>query len=68
VSVGGLLVKQADSVCALIMFAPRLVIVACSIAEGTENTFKIPATNIISGGWLTLPKRSHLQGKLSNIS
>jgi hypothetical protein len=36
-----LFVKQADSVPALIVFAPRLIIVLRGIAEGAENAFKI---------------------------
>jgi hypothetical protein len=36
-----LLVKQADPVPALIVFAPRLVIVSGSMAEGAEDTFKV---------------------------
>jgi hypothetical protein len=36
-----LLVKPADSVSALVVFAPRLVIVPCGISEGAENAFKV---------------------------
>ena len=36
-----LLVKQADSIPPLIVFAPGLIIVPGSLAEGAENTFKI---------------------------
>src|ERR1700723_4420026 len=35
------LIKPADPVSALIVFTPRLVIVARSIAEGLQNTFKV---------------------------
>ena len=36
-----LLVKLADAIPALIVFAPRLIIVARTIAEGAENTFQV---------------------------
>lgn len=36
-----LLVKPADSVPALIVFAPRLIIVPRSVAKGAKNAFKI---------------------------
>src|SRR6202041_3750751 len=36
-----LLIKPAHPVSALIVFTPRLVIVARSIAEGLQNTFKV---------------------------
>jgi hypothetical protein len=36
-----LFVKQADSIRAFIVFAPCLVIVSRTIAEGAENTFKV---------------------------
>ncbi len=36
-----LLVKQADSVPALMVFAPSFIIVACRIAEGAENTLQV---------------------------
>ena len=36
-----LLVKQTDSVPTRIVFAPRLIIVACGFTEGAENAFKI---------------------------
>jgi hypothetical protein len=36
-----LFVKEADSVPALIVFAPGLIIVPCPIAEGAEDTFKV---------------------------
>ena len=36
-----LLVKLADSVAALVVLVPGLIIVPCGIAEGAENTFKV---------------------------
>jgi hypothetical protein len=36
-----LLVEQADSLAACIVFAPRLVIVPRVVTEGSENTFKV---------------------------
>ena len=36
-----LLVKLADSVRALMVFAPRFIVVACALAEGAENAFQV---------------------------
>jgi len=36
-----LLIKLADPAPALKVFAPRFVVVPCSIAEGAENTFEV---------------------------
>jgi hypothetical protein len=36
-----LLVEHANTAPAFVVFAPRLIIVPCSLAKGTENTFKV---------------------------